>query len=324
MMKESDQSQRVEDQLRTQIQFLKDALDALAYPFCVINTENYIVEMANATAHSGLLSGDITCHLLLHGSESPCADDEFPCPLREVKKTKKSVIVEHLHVNKEGEYQHVEVHGYPIVDLSGNVTYMIEYALDITKRKQFEVALQESETNWRSLLETSPDHILMLDTDLNIQFANFASPGLTVEDLIGIPLYTYVDEDRQEEVKAILEGVLKTGKPDRYETVYHSPDGSDIYYESYVTARRLTEGNSIVGLTLGSRDITERVRIDTERQSLTHALGERVKELSCLYSISKLIMTSDISLDEILQGTVDLIPPSWQYPEITCARVVLE
>jgi signal transduction histidine kinase len=32
----------------------------------------------------------------------------------------------------------------------------------------------------------------------------------------------------------------------------------------------------------------------------------------------------DISLEEILQGTIDLIPLSWQYPEITCARIILE
>jgi CheY-like chemotaxis protein len=56
----------------------------------------------------------------------------------------------------------------------------------------------------------------------------------------------------------------------------------------------------------------------------THQLGERVKELNCLFGISQLVGTPGISLDEILQGTVDLIPPSWQYPEITCARITLE
>jgi PAS domain S-box-containing protein len=56
----------------------------------------------------------------------------------------------------------------------------------------------------------------------------------------------------------------------------------------------------------------------------THQLGERVKELNCLYGISQLVGTPGISLDEILQGTVDLIPPSWQYPEITCAQIILE
>jgi len=55
-----------------------------------------------------------------------------------------------------------------------------------------------------------------------------------------------------------------------------------------------------------------------------HALGERVKELNCLYGMSNLVEKKDISLEEILQGTIDLIPPSWQYPEITSARIILE
>ncbi len=53
-------------------------------------------------------------------------------------------------------------------------------------------------------------------------------------------------------------------------------------------------------------------------------LGERVKELNCLYGISHLVEKPGISLDEILRGTVDLIPPAWQYPEITCARIILD
>ncbi|UCG63551.1 MAG: LuxR family transcriptional regulator, partial [Deltaproteobacteria bacterium] len=55
----------------------------------------------------------------------------------------------------------------------------------------------------------------------------------------------------------------------------------------------------------------------------TRDLGERVKELNCLYGISKLLEKPSISLGEILQGVVDLIPPAWQYPEITCATVSL-
>jgi len=56
----------------------------------------------------------------------------------------------------------------------------------------------------------------------------------------------------------------------------------------------------------------------------THELGGRVKELSCLLEISKLVQRPDISLEEILQGTVNLIPPGWQDPEVTCARIVFE
>lgn len=52
-------------------------------------------------------------------------------------------------------------------------------------------------------------------------------------------------------------------------------------------------------------------------------LKERVKELNCLYSISNLVEKQDASLEEVLQGTVDVLPPAWQYPQVTCARIVL-
>jgi len=58
-------------------------------------------------------------------------------------------------------------------------------------------------------------------------------------------------------------------------------------------------------------------------RQLTHDLGERVKELNCLYGISNLIEKRGISLEEIAQGTADLIPAAWQYPEITSARINL-
>jgi len=53
----------------------------------------------------------------------------------------------------------------------------------------------------------------------------------------------------------------------------------------------------------------------------THDLGERVKELGCLYSVSKIGRISDISYAEIMQRIIEIIPPSWQYPQITCARI---
>jgi ligand-binding sensor domain-containing protein len=56
----------------------------------------------------------------------------------------------------------------------------------------------------------------------------------------------------------------------------------------------------------------------------TGKLDERVKELECLYSISTLAAQTDISLDEVLQGTVALLPPAWQHPEIACARLEVD
>ncbi len=73
------------------------------------------------------------------------------------------------------------------------------------------------------------------------------------------------------------------------------------------------------------RDKTaKRKRTEELMRDRTHDLGERVKELSCLYGILNLVQRPDISLEETLQGTVDLIPPGWQYPEVTCARITLD
>ncbi len=59
-------------------------------------------------------------------------------------------------------------------------------------------------------------------------------------------------------------------------------------------------------------------------KKLAYELGERVKELHCLYSISSMVERQGVSLDEILQGTVDIIPDAWQYPDITGSRIILE
>jgi len=71
-----------------------------------------------------------------------------------------------------------------------------------------------------------------------------------------------------------------------------------------------------------TREIKKRRRVKKELKQVSFSLGERIKELNCLYSISKLRERTDFSLEDILQAIVDLIPPAWQYPEITCARII--
>ena len=67
-----------------------------------------------------------------------------------------------------------------------------------------------------------------------------------------------------------------------------------------------------------------RTKVEKELHKRTHDLSKRVKELNCLHGVSTLVEKFGISLDGILQGMVELIPPSWQYPEVTCARIAVE
>ena len=71
------------------------------------------------------------------------------------------------------------------------------------------------------------------------------------------------------------------------------------------------------------RALQELSEANAQLEKTAQDLRERVKELNCLYGLSNLVDTPGIRLEEIVKGTVALIPPSWQYPEITCARIEL-
>jgi pyruvate,water dikinase len=54
---------------------------------------------------------------------------------------------------------------------------------------------------------------------------------------------------------------------------------------------------------------------------LLHDLRERAKELNCLYELQELLNTKDISVEEICQGILQIIPPGWQYPDVCQVEV---
>jgi DNA-binding CsgD family transcriptional regulator len=61
-----------------------------------------------------------------------------------------------------------------------------------------------------------------------------------------------------------------------------------------------------------------------EPSEVERALRERIKELNCLYGITRLTERGPDSLEEFLKRVVNILPPSWQYPEITCAHITFQ
>lgn len=72
------------------------------------------------------------------------------------------------------------------------------------------------------------------------------------------------------------------------------------------------------------KEIIERKHAEENLQKRTHDLGERVKELNCINETSKFTANPNMSTEQVLKGIVELIPPAWQYPEITCARILFK
>ena len=73
-------------------------------------------------------------------------------------------------------------------------------------------------------------------------------------------------------------------------------------------------------------DLDEFLRLAASKDFGKHIddLGKRVKELNCLYKVSQLMGESDRPTDKIIEDCVHLIPPAWQYPDITCAKITFK
>ena len=167
--------------------FLSSVIDSLSYPFYVIDVNDYTIKLANAFAVSNKISKDSICYAMSHNRKEPCAGIEHLCPVEIVKKTKKPVVVEHLHYDKNGTVRNIEVHGYPIFGDGGNVVQMIEYCLDITDKKRAEKTLRESEKRYRVLFQGAAEGILVADIETKkFKYANLAlckMLGYTEEEL---------------------------------------------------------------------------------------------------------------------------------------------
>ena len=64
-------------------------------------------------------------------------------------------------------------------------------------------------------------------------------------------------------------------------------------------------------------------RMEKNFKQQAHHLQERIKEINCLYGVSKILEQTGLSLEATFQQVVDLIPASWQYPKITCAQLLI-
>ncbi|MEE8323251.1 MAG: PAS domain S-box protein, partial [Candidatus Bathyarchaeia archaeon] len=144
---------RGEKKIKQQNEFLNSVLNSLGHPFYVVDATDYTIRLANPAAKLGKLSEKSTCYALTHNRDKPCGGVEHVCPLQEVKETRKPIVVEHIHYNKDGNTRNVEVHAYPIFDSEKNVVQMIEYALDISDRKQAEKELEEYRRHLETLVE---------------------------------------------------------------------------------------------------------------------------------------------------------------------------
>ncbi len=191
----------------------------------------------------------------------------------------------------------------------------------VALRTRAEVTRAEEE--WRHTFDSISDLVSVHDTDHRFVKVNKTladTLGKKPEDLIGRHCYEVFHHMNEPWPNCPYNKTLKTKK-----AVTEEVDDPNIGFPVLVTTSPiLDDKGEIIAAVHIAKDITEVRRAEDALRKRTHDLGERVKELNGLYGTSQLIADPDNTLDDVFKGTVDLIPPAWQYPDITCARITFE
>ncbi len=289
---------RAEQKIQQQHKFLNTVIESLTSPFYVINVKDYTIEIANSAARSLGYTALGTCYSVTHLRNTPCDGAEHPCPLLIVRQTKEPTVVEHIHYDKSGQKPvNVEVHGYPIFNDAGEVVQMIEYSIDITKRKR-------SEEQVRKLLravEQSGSTIVITDLNGTLEFVNPAFTritGYTPQEAIGENPRILKSGKMSPEVYREMWNVLSRGEVWQGEMLNRKKNG-ELYWE-FATISPVKDKNGRVTHYVAVKDDI------TRRKEIEEALRKRNYELALINHVSQ-AFSSNLEFDSVIKNVLEEI-----------------
>jgi PAS domain S-box-containing protein len=177
-----------------------------------------------------------------------------------------------------GEKRIIEEFGRGEVDERGNVMRLFGTAQNITERKKAEETVKASEEKYRSLVENTPDIIMTLDRDNNITFINHVLEGFALEDVIGTNSFNFIPAEYYQLAKETYNNVYQTGKTQSYEIAGLGANGSSAWYTTH--AIPIFANSEVIGITLVTRDITDRRNAEEELRKSENNLHYIVKAIT--------------------------------------------
>ncbi len=190
-------------------------------------------------------------------------------------------IYESLHIRKDGSVFPVLVESTAVKDASGQVLYLAAHVEDITERRQIEEELRRSEENYRSLLENAHDIIYTHDLQGNYLTINRAGEevtGYTRQELLGgLNIAQVVAPDHLELAKGMTRRKLLDPSPTVYEVDIITRDNRRLTLE--VSTRISYQGGQPVTVEGIARDVTERKRVEREREELLEREQQARREI---------------------------------------------
>ena len=126
---------------------------------------------------------------------------------------------------------------------------------------------------WRALTQSSPNHIMVLDSHGTILFINHTVAGLEADKVINTSIYQYISEDAAKITRTCYKKVFASGQSDQFEVSYTDPNGSLHVYENLVYP--LIEDDRVVAIINDARDITQ-IREEQRKSEQKHVLLDTV------------------------------------------------
>ncbi|MBU8870187.1 MAG: response regulator [Gemmatimonadales bacterium] len=204
--------------------------------------------------------------------------------------------------------------------------------LDITARKLDEEERFRTAEMYQHLLNSLKAGVVVHAADGSVQLANPAACrilGLTEEQMRGKELispswsFLRVDSSIMPETDFPVSQILMTKKPVHDLVVgVNRPDTVDVAWVLADGFPAFDDAGDIQQVVITFVDFTKRKLAEEEEARLLLETGERVKELACMFGVADSIHKR-VSLEQVFQEVLLLIPPGWHYPEITRGRIRL-
>jgi len=176
----SDRKRAQQDLLESK-KFLETVLNSIGDAISILDAETFEVLGCNRlflerSGHKELsdVLGRTCFDVTHHGIE--CWKAGEICPMEETRQTGENASCEHIHVDKDGWEEHVQLITCPIKDADGRVRKVVHVARDITVQKNIETELRISS----QLLERSNQELMAKTAELEEAYQTLQSSQLTI------------------------------------------------------------------------------------------------------------------------------------------------
>ncbi len=204
--------------------------------------------------------------------------------------------------------------------------HQVELEMQNDELRRVQAELEKTSDKYSHLYDLAPIGYLTISDKGMILEANLTCAsmlGIERRLLIGMPFSRFINRDDQDIFYLNRMKLIESQSRQIFELRIIKKDGKQFYAQLESIAMHISDSDQIHFRTAMS-DISERREAREILDRNMAELNQRVKELNCLYKISKIREAPEIPLEEILQTVVDTLPPSWQYPDIACSRITFD